>query len=214
MSFSYSMSKLAAVTAVSLLAALPAHAGFGRVQSSGSSADTASGVARVSTFIDVNMAGWTSTADFGDPANSEVFLPIGIGSTVTGFDYINLSFTTSNGSYLWEFVISVNSTDGAGFLDAAPSDIAAAGTFGPASGSWDTALGGQIGEPFSVPDGTVWVYVYELYDDPGLDATVNSGTLRIYYDTTAVVPEPSTYGLMGLGALAVVAAARRRRRAD
>lgn len=165
----------------------------------------------VPTFVDVNITGFQSFGDFGAAGNSEVFLNIGAGSTVTGWDYQNLSFTTAGASYLSEFVISVNNIDGSEFFDAAPSDVEAGGTFGPASGTWDSAAGGFGGAPFVTADGTVWVTVYELFTDAGLNATVDSGTLRIYYDSAAVIPEPATYGLMGLGLLGVLGAARRRR---
>lgn len=175
------------------------------------SSDVMPGANLVPSFVDVNITGFQSFGDFGVAGNSEVFLNIGAGSTVTGWDYQNLSFTTSNGSYLSEFVISVNNTDGSAYFDAAPSDVNASGTFGPASGTWDTAAGGSAGAPFVSADGTVWVTVYELFTDAGLNANVDSGTLRIYYDSAAVIPEPATYGLMGLGLLAVLGAARRRR---
>ena len=57
----------------------------------------------------------------------------------------------------------------------------------------------------------MWVTVYELFTDSGVNAQVGAGTLRIYYDSATVVPEPATYGMMGLGLLGVLGAARRRR---
>ena len=161
-------------------------------------------------FVDVNLTGYQTFGDFGDPANSQVFLNLGAGTTVTGWDFTGLSFTTSNGSWLSEFVISVSNIDGTLFLDATVSDLDEAGTFGPADGSFATApLSG--GAPFVTADGTVWVTVYETFTDPGLNASVSQGNLRIYYDTAAVIPEPATYGLMGLGLLGVLGAVRRRR---
>ena len=138
------------------------------------------------------------------------------GSTVTGWDYNNFSFTTSGGSWMSEFVISVNNSNSSEWFDAAPSGDDASGTFGPASGTWDTAAGGfgtgPAAGPFVSSDGVLWVTVYELFVDAGLNATVNAGSsIRIYYDSAAVIPEPGTYGLMGLGLLGVLAAARRRR---
>lgn len=201
--------RLLAVAAAAMLA-FQAHAG-NRLTTAPAVASAQPGANLVPTYIDVNVAGFTSYGDFGAVGNSQVFLAIAPGSTVTGWDYQNLSFTTNGDSYLSEFVLSVNNTDGSAYFDAAPSDVDAGGTFGPASGPWDGALGGSSGAPFVATDGTVWVTVYELFTDPGLNATVNTGTLRIYYDSATVVPEPATYGLMGLGLLGVLGAVRRRR---
>lgn len=201
-----SSARLLAVAAAALLA-FQAHAnvGAGRLGTA-----PTPGTAMGASFIDVNLAGFQTFGDFGDPANTSVFLSIAPGSTITGWDYINLSFTTNGESYLSEFVLSVNNTDATGFFDAAPSDIDAPGTFGPVSGPWNGALGGSGGDPFTVADGQVWVTAYELFTDEGLNATVDAGTLRIYYNVAAI-PEPGTYGLMALGLLGVAAAARRRR---
>lgn len=209
MTFPSSLRTLAAAAALACVASMPAHAGKGLLAATASAPNPS----LVSTFIDINLTGWQSAGDFGDPGNTAVFLPIGIGSTVTGWSYTGLSFTTQNGSYLSEFVISVNNSDASEWFDATVSDVDGPGTFGPASGTWDTSPL-LDGAPFTVADGQIYVTVYELYDDPDTDALVNGGTLRVYYDTTAAIPEPSTYGLMGLGLLGVVAAARRRRRAD
>jgi hypothetical protein len=199
--------RLLAVAAAAVFA-FQAHAGnrFG-----GSSADLVPGGSTLApTYIDVNLTGFQTYGDFGDPLNSQVFLSIAPGSTITGFDYLNLAFQTNGFSYLNEFVLSVNNSEGSEYLDAAPSDIGDSGSFGPESGSWATALGGMDGGPFTVANGVVWVTAYELFTDEGLNATVTGGTLRIYYDSPSPVPEPGTYGLMGLGLLGVAGAVRRR----
>jgi PEP-CTERM motif len=170
-----------------------------------------------SSSIDINLAGWQSFGGFGRPTNSQVFLDVGAGSVITGFQYIGLSYNTENGSWLSELTLSVNNTDGSAFFDWAPSTTDSSGSFGPESGAWGGLTGGPgpfgAGGEFTVADGTLWITVYEGFDDPfgdtGLlaDATITAGTLRVFL---APVPEPGTYGMMALGLLAVGAVMRKR----
>ena len=175
-------------------------------------------------FIDVDLTGWETYGDFFAVAtNTNVFRSIGAGSEVTGSDYSNLSFTTSNGSWLQEFTISVNNSDASEWLDWAPSLVDDEGTFGPGSGSWGGLSGGPgiafgEGAPFITADGDLFITVYESFDDPIsgddgllLDATVTSGNLRIFYTPAAVVPEASTYAMMLIGLAGLGAVARRRK---
>jgi hypothetical protein len=163
-----------------------------------------------SSYVDINIAEWTSTARFGEPGNTEVFPYVGMGALVTGFEYLGLTFTALGASYQSEFTLSVNNQDASEFMDWNPSLVEASGSFGPASGSWGGADGAGTGSPFTVAeaDGKIWVTVYETFDDDGIDAVVSAGTLRIHF--TPAIPEPSTYGLMALGLLGVTFAVRRR----
>lgn len=156
-------------------------------------------------YYDIDLSGFASYAGFGFSNNTSLYLDFGAGTLITGFDYSNLSFTTANGSWLSEFTLSLNNSDASGFIDWSPSTTDDVGTFGPEAGSWGglTGMEGYYGPgaPFALlPDGILWVTVYEAYNDAGtaVDATVTSGTLRVYYTS---VPEPATASLLGLGLL-------------
>jgi hypothetical protein len=172
-------------------------------------------------FIDINLAGWTSFGGFGRAGNTTVAFDIGAGTTVTGFTYEGVSFTTSNGSWLSELTLSVNPTNGdpeTEFLDWSPSTTGASGTATALSGSWGGASGQPgsfgAGSSFAAADGLIFVTVYESFDDPfgdtglQLDATITAGTMRVFL---APVPEPGSYGMMALGLLAIGAAMRKRK---
>ncbi len=172
------------------------------------------------SFIDINLAGWTSFGGFGVTGNTTVAFDIGAGSAVTGFTYTGVSFTTSGGSWLSELTLSVNPTNGNAateYMDWAPSLVDNSGS-ATHSGSWGGTSGGPgpfgAGTSFTAADGLIFVTVYEAFDDPFgdtgtvLDATISAGTMRVFL---APIPEPGTYGMMALGLLAVGAALRKRR---
>jgi hypothetical protein len=168
-------------------------------------------------YIDVNLAGWTSFGDLTRPNNSQTFLNIVPGAMVTGFEFIGLSFSTENGSWLSELVLSVNSSDGSSWMDWSPSSVDDPGSESGLNGSFGGPVGapGPFGEggAFFADDGVLWVTVYDAFDDPagdtGLlaDAVISSGTLRIY---VSAVPEPGSYGMMALGLIGIGAFVRRR----
>jgi hypothetical protein len=164
--------------------------------------------------VEIDIAGWETHAGFGDALNSEVFLDIGVGSIVTGFEWVNLSFTTFNGSWLSEFTLSVNNSDASEYLDWRPSTAGNSGIYGPDSGSWGGATGTAgpfgAGSAFVVADGTLWVTIYESFNDPGgIDARVGNGsTLRVFY---TAVPEPTSGLLIGMALVGTVVSSRRRR---
>jgi len=184
---------LAAIVALTLCGALNANAGF----------------------VDVNLAGWQALGAFDasdDTENTRLVIDLGMSATITGFDYTNLSFTTSGDSWFSEFVISVNNTGNTQWLDWRPSTTEAGGSLGPISGSFGgpTGQGGPYGAggPFTLVDGQILVTTYLSYFIDPVGITVQSGNLRVN-----LVPEPSSYAMVALG-LAGLAGARRRRRSD
>jgi hypothetical protein len=173
---------------------------------------------------DIDLTGWTARNHFGTAGNTarDVWLPAG--AVVTGFSYSALVFSTlgSSSSQLTDLVLSVNSDSSsspAAWLDWKP--FAEFGQFGltaPLSGAWGLSAGPDpypsppygLGGPFAtLPGGPVFVTTYLSYA-PASGIAINAGTLSISYNV-AVVAEPRSFVLMGLGLLGIAAIARRRR---
>lgn len=163
----------------------------------------------------VNLSGWQALDGFALAGNSEAFVTLPVGSTVYGFDYSGLQFTTSGDSWQMELVLSVNNEKSfnPNYLEWSPSTDQSAGTFGPASGSWGGSTGdvGPFGSgaSFVTDQATVFVTTYLAWTVPPVGINISQGSLSIYY--TAPVPEPSSYLLMALGLITLGAAARHRR---
>jgi len=161
-------------------------------------------------FQELNLSGWNATGGFGDAGNTQVLLVLPAGATITGFDYVNLSFSTTGDSWLSELVLSVNNTAITQWLDWRPSTSDSAGSFSVAVGAWNGPSGaaGPFGSTgaFTVEDGGVRVIAYLAYAVPPVGITIEQGSLRINYEVTPI-PEPATVlllllGLAGLGARA------------
>ncbi|PZP36811.1 MAG: hypothetical protein DI603_00775 [Roseateles depolymerans] len=108
--------------------------------------------------------------------------------------------------------IAVQFSDSAATQDTAislaPSATNAAGTASYASSGLVDLTAANLS--FAVgSDGKLRLEFYETWDDiaGAQDGTWNSGTLTL---SVTAVPEPATYGLMALGLLGVLLAARRR----
>ncbi len=164
--------------------------------------------------IDVDLAGWETYGEYGNANNSEELVNIGAGSTVTGFEWINLVFNTDNGSWQSELVLSVEDFDFAGFIEWRPSSVSGTGTYN-GSGAWGTGGGGGgpwgAGDPFITERGGVFASIYESFDDVDgdtRDAWIVGGTLRIHY-APAAIPEPSALALLAMASVGLVARRRR-----
>lgn len=153
---------------------------------------------------DINVANWEVYGGFGDPQNSEFRFNIGNGSTVDGFEWINLDFNAEGASWRSELVLSVNNGDGSLWMDYAPSTEDSPGSFF-GSGAWEPV--DDFGGPFVVGDGEVWVTMYDTFQDAGRNAFVNGGTLRVHF---TAVPEPTSAMILAAAAAGLCAVRRRR----
>jgi len=158
----------------------------------------------------VDVTGAQSVGLPGDAGNTVKFFNVGANATIATVDW-NVTLTAFGQSWLADMQVSFSSSAGNDGVIFTPGTELNAGTQ-TYTGSANLT---DLGLAFNVQaDGILRVEFSESWKDgaPGVaDGQWDSG--NITFGVTAAVPEPSTYGLMAVGLIAVGAMARRRKTA-
>lgn len=152
----------------------------------------------------VDITGWQAFGGYGT-GNSNVTINLPAGSTIDDASY-NVNWTAPSPSWSGELVLSLNDSIAfiGGYWDAAPGIGGGPGSES-GSGNFNDAPGGVDGGPFTLTTGQLYIEIYDLFTDAGVNQVINSGTITITYTP---IPAPGALALLGLAGLAT-----RRRRA-
>jgi len=162
------------------------------------------GAAAQADVLELDMTGWQAEGGWLNPGNTHMTINLPVGATIDNAEYVDLVYVAQDPSWQSDLVISLN--DSEAFISYWDTQIAGApdtsGTFGPASGSFNNP--DAVGGPFTLTTGQLYIELYDIFNDTGVDEVVLGGTLRITY----TVPAPGAMALLGGAGLL---AARRRR---
>lgn len=155
----------------------------------------------------VDFSNLYSTGLKGDSDNTTLSFALGAGTRITGFSW-DVEVTTLGDSWLSEVTLEFTNHFGVGVQFSPAMEAYASGTQA-SIGSIDLVNAGQsfvLGA-----DGRLTLEFYDSYDDiaSAPDARWNRGTLSFQISP---VPEPASYGMLGLGLAAIGLASQRRRR--
>lgn len=153
----------------------------------------------------INAAGVASFDAAAAAGNTVLTFNVTPGALVDAISY-NLSLATVGESWMTEASIAFLNSNGDGVvLSGLGEGAPGTGTYAGAASLVSLNLQFNVGA-----DGLLIVEFYESYDDVTGAADANWTAGGITFGNIGVVPEPATYGLMALGMLAVVGAARRK----
>lgn len=162
------------------------------------------GAAAQADVLELDMTGWQAEGGWLNPGNTHMTINLPVGATIDNAEYVDLVYVAQGTSWQSELVISLN--DSEAFISYWDTPIAGApdspGTYGPVSGSFNNP--DAVGGPFTLTTGQLYIELYDVFNDTGVDEVVLGGTLRITY----TVPAPGAMALLGGAGLL---AARRRR---
>lgn len=162
-------------------------------------------IALSGTDLAIDVSGVYTNAGEGNPANTVRFYQLNPGALVDEVSWA-MDLQAFAPSWLSEMTISFLTSDGGGvyLTPAVGDDFPGAGNYA------DSARLSDFGLQFNVAaDGLLRVEFFESFNDSSVDPDGLFVSGHITFSN--VVPEPSTYGLMALGLMAVGALVRRRR---